>query len=44
MSDGNINGDTHITLIQKILINIQELKNLKIHHKPLHYSGPHIKT
>jgi hypothetical protein len=43
MLDGNINGGMHIILIQKIPINIQELKNQKIHHKPHHFSGLHIK-
>ncbi len=43
MLDGNINGDMLTILIQKIHMNIQELKNHKIHHKQHHYSGPHIK-
>jgi hypothetical protein len=41
--DGNINGDTLTILIQKILMNIQELKNRKTRHKLLLFSGLPIK-
>lgn len=41
--DGNINGDTLTILIQKIPMNILELKSQKIHHKLLLFSGLPIK-